>query len=85
MLDSQSRDPGFKSPLLTFRNLGIFVLSTMPQFTQPYLNVYMYLAVNNGGNVFMKSSCVIAAWLNASQSQRSRVGVGTNRFAGGEV
>ena len=27
MPDSQSREPGFESPLLPFRRLGIFVLS----------------------------------------------------------
>ena len=34
--ESQSREPGFESPLLPFRRLGIFVLSTMPQLTQLY-------------------------------------------------
>ena len=36
MPDSQSREPRFKSPLLPFQSLGIFVLSAMPQFTQLY-------------------------------------------------
>ena len=36
MRDSQSRQPGFKSPLLPFQRLGIFVFSTMPQFTRLY-------------------------------------------------
>ena len=36
MLYSQSREPGFESPLLLFQSLGIFVLCKMPQFTQLY-------------------------------------------------
>ena len=32
--DSRSREPRFESPLLLFQSLGIFVVSTMPQFTQ---------------------------------------------------
>ena len=31
-----NREPGFKSPLLLFRSMGIFVISTMHQFTQLY-------------------------------------------------
>ena len=54
MPDSQSREPGFESPLLLFQSLGIFVLSTMPQFTQ----LYEYLAVDSCVNVSEKSSCV---------------------------
>ena len=34
MPNSQSREPGFESLLLPFRNLGIFVHFTTPQFTQ---------------------------------------------------
>ena len=34
--DSQSREPGFESPLLPFRSLGIFFHSTTPQSTQLY-------------------------------------------------
>ena len=37
--------------------------------------------MDSGGNVNEKSSCVIAAWLNASQ--RSQVGAGMNRSAMG--
>ena len=36
MPDSQSREPGFESPLLPLRSLGIFVLCTMPRFSQLY-------------------------------------------------
>ena len=36
MPDSQSREPGFESPLLPFRSLGIFFHFTMPQSTQLY-------------------------------------------------
>ena len=36
MPDSQSRESGFESPLPPFWRLGIFVLFTTPQFTQPY-------------------------------------------------
>ena len=34
--DSQSREPGSGSPLVPFRSLGIFVISTMSQFIQLY-------------------------------------------------
>ena len=37
--DSQLREPGFESPLLPFQSLGIFVLSTTPQF--PELNKWV--------------------------------------------
>ena len=36
MPDSQSREPGFESPLLPFRSLGIFFHFTTPQSTQLY-------------------------------------------------
>ena len=36
MPDSQSRDPGFESPLIPFRSLGIFFHFTTPQSTQLY-------------------------------------------------
>ena len=36
MPDSQSREPGFESPLLSFRSLGIFFHFTTPQSTQLY-------------------------------------------------
>ena len=36
MLDSQSREPGFESPLLPFRSLGIFFHFMMPQLTKLY-------------------------------------------------
>ena len=36
MPDSQSREPGFESPLLPFRSLGIFFHFTKPQSTQLY-------------------------------------------------
>ena len=49
MPDSQSREPGFESPLLPFRSLGIFFHFTTPQSTQLYINEY--LAIDSGGNV----------------------------------
>ena len=36
MPDSQSRQPGFESPLIPFRSLGIFFHFTTPQSTQLY-------------------------------------------------
>ena len=36
MPDSQPREPGFESPLLQFRSLGIFFHFTTPQSTQLY-------------------------------------------------
>ena len=36
MPDSQSREPGFESPLIPFRSLGIFFHFTTPQSTQLY-------------------------------------------------
>ena len=36
MPDSQSREPGFESPLLPFQSLGIFFHFTTPQSTQLY-------------------------------------------------
>ena len=36
MPDSQSREPGFESPLLPFRSLGIFFHFTTHQSTQLY-------------------------------------------------
>ena len=36
MPDSQSREPGFESPLLPFQSLGIFFHFTTPQSTQMY-------------------------------------------------
>ena len=36
MPDSQSREPGYESPLLPFRSLGIFFHFTTPQSTQLY-------------------------------------------------
>ena len=34
MSDSQSREPEFESPVLSFLSLGNFILSTMPRLTQ---------------------------------------------------
>ena len=48
MPDSQSREPGSNPPLLAFQSLGIFVLSTTPQFT--YLAIYknvVEMLINN--------------------------------------
>ena len=36
MPDSQSREPGFESPLIPFRSLGIFFHFTTPQSIQLY-------------------------------------------------
>ena len=36
MPDSQSREPGFESPMIPFRSLGIFFHFTTPQSTQLY-------------------------------------------------
>ena len=47
MPDSQSRKPALEFPLLPFRSLSIFVLSTTPQFSC----VNDYLAVDGGGNM----------------------------------
>ena len=47
--DSQSRGPGFESPLLPFRSLGIFVLFTTHQSSVGCINEY--LAIRGGGNV----------------------------------
>ena len=51
MSDSHSREPGFESPLLPFRSLGIFVL---------FIYLYEYLAVDGDENMSEKSSHVIA-------------------------
>ena len=40
-----------ESSLLLFRSLRMFVLSTTPQFTQLYNWVYLYLAIDSGGNM----------------------------------
>ena len=45
MPDSQSREPGFESPLLPFRSLGIFFhFSRLSCINE-------YLAIDSGGNV----------------------------------
>ena len=44
MPDSQSREPGFESPLLLFRSLGIFS-------PRPLSCINDYLAIDSGGNV----------------------------------
>ena len=69
----------FESPLLPFRSLGLFVLSTTPS-SLGCLNDY--LAIDSGENVsedFARNCCVarILAF------KRSRVGVGMNRSARG--
>ena len=68
------KEPGFESTFLLFWGLGIFVLSTMSQFTQLYNE---YLAMDSGGDMWVNNPhAVIAAYLNASQ--RTLVGVGMN-------
>ena len=52
MPDSQSVEPGFESPLVPFRSLGIFVFSTMLQFTSDSDRI-----------VTEQSLRAIAAWL----------------------
>ena len=47
MPDSQSSEPGFESPLLPFRRLGIFVLS----IDAPVVCINEYLTIDSGGNV----------------------------------
>ena len=66
MTDSQSREPGFESPLLRFRSLGIFVLSMTPQSTQLYKLVP---GIDSGGNASDWSLRVIAAWLECFQEK----------------
>ena len=68
MPDSQSRDPGFESPLLPFQSLGIFVLSMRPQATK---HINEYLAIDSGGNVSGYSLRVLAAWLECFQEKLS--------------
>ena len=51
MPDSQPRGLGLDSTLLPFRSLGMFVLSTMPQFTQLYTWVPAYLPADSFRNV----------------------------------
>ena len=46
MPDSQSSEPGFESPLLPFRRLGIFVLPI-----DAPVDSAEYLAVDSGGHV----------------------------------
>ena len=62
MPDSQSREPGFNSPLLPYQSLGIFVLSTsLLNCINGYLAIDNcingYLAIDSGGN---ESDLVIA-------------------------
>ena len=48
MPNSQSREPGFESPLLPFRRLGMFVLFIDAPVDSA---VNEYLAIDSGGNV----------------------------------
>ena len=48
MPDSQSREPGFESPLIPFRSLGIFFhFTTLSRLSCKN----EYLAIDSGGNV----------------------------------
>ena len=49
MSDSQSREPGLESPLLPFRNLGIFAFTSRRLSRLSCVNEY--LAIDSGGNV----------------------------------
>ena len=94
MPDSRSKDPGFESILLHVQSSGIFVLSTMPQFTLLLL-LLTRAAVNaawslncinehlaNAVGMQVNSLCaVMASRLNAFH--KSRVGAGRNMFATG--
>ena len=74
MPDSQSREPEFESLLLPFQSLGIFVLSTVPQFIQ-------YSMTDNWLWVVVKmcerlSLCaIIAAWSDAFQNASEWTGI----------
>ena len=75
MPDSQSSEPGFESPLLPFRSLGIFVHFTAPQSTQLYNE---YLAIDSGGNVsdlVLARNCCMARMVPGEAEN----GVGMNR------
>ena len=45
MPDSQTREPGFDSPFATISKIGIFILSTMPQFIFSCINEYLVQTV----------------------------------------
>ena len=70
MPDSQTREPGFESPLLSFRSLDICVPST----------VIGYLAIDGGGNVVdFARNCCVHCMLYIECLPGSRVGAGMNR------
>ena len=70
-----NREPGFESPLLPFRSLGIFVYSTVPQLTQLYKWVPGYRQQ-------LKCDWIVLlrGW---NASQRGQVHAGMNRSARG--
>ena len=73
MPDSQSREPGFESPLLPFRRLGIF--RSRP-CRLSCINEYM--AIYSGGNVsdlVLARNCCLARMLPGEAEN----GVGMNR------
>ena len=78
MQDSQSREPGFASPLLPFRSL---TFSFYPRRLSPLCCINEYLTIDGGGNVTDESPRVIAAWLECFQKRR--VGVGMDRSVTG--
>ena len=58
----------------------VVVILFLPNYLAAYRDVYMSTRLQTPAEMRLKSLCtVIAAWLNASQ--RSRVGVGKNRYA----
>ena len=79
MPDSQSREPGFESPLLPFRRLGIFRSLHCRPCRLSCINEY--LAIDSGGNVSEWSlrNCCMARML----PREAENGVGMNRSARG--
>ena len=76
MPDSQSREPGFESPLLPFRRLGIFRSLHCRPCRLSCINEY--LAIDSGGNVsdlVLARNCCLARRLPGEAEN----GVGMNR------
>ena len=81
MPDSQSREPGFESPLIPFRSLWAFSFISRRLSRLSCINEY--LAIDSGGNVSEQSlrNCCMARML----PREAENGVGMNRSArGGE-
>ena len=76
MPDSQSREPGFESPLLPFGRLGIFRSLHCRPCRLSCINEY--LAIDSGGNVsdlVLARNCCLARMLPGEAEN----GVGMNR------